>query len=114
LGLLTCKTVSQITYTVLVETLNTSQSISQSVVETDRHFSSVSSIYLYPSKLLKLTDSMLLWTYRNFSSVPKCRGFPARALSRTVFFSVLWWCKNTQHLPVWRQLASFEFSLFRP
>jgi len=27
LGLLTCKTVSQITYTVLVETLNTAQSI---------------------------------------------------------------------------------------
>jgi len=31
LGLLTCKTVSQITYTVLAETLNTAQSINQSV-----------------------------------------------------------------------------------
>ena len=33
LGLLTCKTVSRITYTALVETLNTAQSISQSTIE---------------------------------------------------------------------------------
>ena len=32
LGLLTCKTVSQITYTVLVETLNPAQSINQSIM----------------------------------------------------------------------------------
>jgi len=42
MGLLTCKTVSRITYTVLVETVNTAQSINQPI---EAHASSRTSYY---------------------------------------------------------------------